>query len=88
VFTGTSESLLLHPSEFIESRKEAEAMSSVQTPLGCKQGHEVSTRSHTKAKACLVSASSELGQAKPVFRTCEVKMEKICWEPQQATQDI
>jgi hypothetical protein len=26
VFTGTSESLLLHPSEFIESRKEADAM--------------------------------------------------------------
>ena len=26
VLTGTSGSLLLHPSEFIESRKEAEAM--------------------------------------------------------------
>lgn len=26
VFTGTSESLLAHPSEFIESRNEADAM--------------------------------------------------------------
>jgi hypothetical protein len=40
VFTGASASLLLHPSEFIESRNEAEAMSGPWT-VEMTEDHEV-----------------------------------------------
>ena len=41
MFTGASCSLLLHPSEFIESRNEAEAISGAQTGEEGQVEHEV-----------------------------------------------
>lgn len=86
VFTGTSGSLLLQPSEFIESRNEADAIFAGQTVLNRSEA----TRCWRlpQRKACFRGRRRGCIEAREPSTVCRTVPKKLFEEPQQATQDM